>query len=367
MSTRKAWRRIAIKVGSALISPDRDGCKTRYLLTIAEFIVQCRARGIQVVLVSSGSVAAGANAFKKTDNPSVAMKKAMAAKGQMDMMQTWDKLFDFPVAQLLITQFDLENHDRYTSVRETAFELLNNNIMPIVNENDAVCTSELRVGDNDNLSAMIASAVDAQCLIICTDVAGLYDKNPNTHDDATLIKTVDTIDEKIYAMAGGVTSSVGTGGMKTKLEAAEKAIANGIETYLVNGSNRENFTLLLEGKNPGTRFTPQNEPLEDHEHWLLHTAPEKGEVIVSDDVEARLKEKNQPIGSEDLINIVGSFSEGDTVLVRTETGKKLAKATAHYSSCVLTLMSNEEIDQDLLTNNGDDNTDISEGPLALYE
>jgi len=185
--------------------------------------------------------------------------------------------------------------------------------------------------------------------------------------DAVLIKNVDAIDEKIYAMAGGVTSSVGTGGMKTKLEAAEKAIANGIETYLINGSHRENFTLLLEGENPGTRFTPTREPLQDRAHWLRHTAREKGEVIVSDNVEHRLAEGNVPIGSDDLINIVGSFSEGDTVLVRTETGKKLAKATAHYSSCVLTLMSNDDIDQDLLTNNGEENTIISEGPLALYK
>lgn len=361
------WRRVVLKVGSALISPDRDGCKTRHLLSIAEFIVQCRSRGIQVVLVSSGAVAAGSYAFKNTDNPSIAAKKAMAAKGQMDMIATWDKLLDFPVAQLLITQFDLQDHARYRSIRETAFELLSNDIMPVVNENDAVCTSDLKIGDNDNLAAMIAAAVDAQALIICTDVAGLYNKNPNLHEDAQLIPSVEQITRQIYGMAGGAESSVGTGGMKTKLEAAEKATANGIETYLIDGSKHDNFMQLLRGINPGTRFSPNKNPLQDHAHWLRHTSREKGEVIVNDDVEAKLIDEQLPIDCDDLVNVVGSFTEGDTVLVRTETGKKLAKATSQYSSCVLNLVAQDDIDPKLIQNHTGEHSVISDDALAVFE
>lgn len=361
------WRRIVLKIGSALIAPDRNGCKTRHLLSIAQFIEQCRAQDIQVTLVSSGAVAAGAYAFKNTENPSIAAKKAMAAKGQMDMIATWDKLLDSPVAQLLITQFDLQDHDRYKSIQATAFELLDNGIIPILNENDAVCTNDHKIGDNDNLAAMIAAAVDADALIICTDVTGLYNKNPNEHEDAHLIRSVEHINSQIYDMAGGVSSSVGTGGMKTKLEAAEKATSNGIETYLIDGGKHDNFLQLLQGKNPGTRFSPHKNPLESHEHWLRHTSKEQGEMIVQDSVENRLDGDHLPIGCDDLINVVGSFNEGDTVLVRTEAGKKLAKATSQYSSSLLNLVTQDDIDHDVIYNDEGNQSVITGGAHAVFE
>ena len=178
------WKRIVIKVGSALIAPHNRGCSGHYLHGVVQFIERCREKGIQVVLVSSGSVAAGAHLFPKLEKRSVAIKKAMAAAGQTEMMSTWDKLFDFPTAQILVTHGDLRDRKRYISVKETIFSLLENDILPIINENDAVTTDRLKIGDNDNLSAMVAAAADADTLIICSDVDGLYDKNPHTHSDA---------------------------------------------------------------------------------------------------------------------------------------------------------------------------------------
>ena len=148
------WKRVVIKVGSALISPNQQGCSSHYLLSIAQFIVRCRANGTQVVLVSSGSVAAGAHLFPEQEKSDIAVKKAMAAAGQTEMIATWDRLFDFPSAQMLLTHADLRDRERYVSIRETIFSLLDNNILPIVNENDTVTTDKLKVGDNDNLSAM---------------------------------------------------------------------------------------------------------------------------------------------------------------------------------------------------------------------
>ncbi|WP_210204838.1 glutamate 5-kinase [Pleionea mediterranea] len=362
------WRRVVLKVGSALIAPDKNGCSSRYLLSIAEFIIKCRMHGVQVVLVSSGSVAAGSHAFDTEKERSIAVKKAMAAKGQMDMMGSWDRLFDFPVAQLLLTQGDLQIRDRYHSIRETAFELLNNDILPIVNENDAVTSDEQKVGDNDNLSAMIAASVDADCLIICSDVDGLYDDNPNTNKDAKLLKQVEKIDADIYAMASGPeTGGVGTGGMRTKLEAAEKATSNGILTFIVNGLKTSSFNQLFEGKNPGTVFLPFEKPLEDHIHWITHTSKARGEVIVRNEIADRMGgDETLNFDHKDIINVVGEFAIGDTILVRTEKGKKLAKATSQHSSCVLSLMADENIDESVLESE-DDNPIISENTLAILE
>ena len=334
------WKRIVVKVGSALIAPNQQGCSSHYLLSIAQFIVRCRAAGVQVVLVSSGSVAAGAHLFE--DDPSIAIKKAMAAAGQTDMMATWDKLFDFPSAQILLTHADLRHRDRYISVRETLFSLLENGILPILNENDTITTDKLKVGDNDNLSAMVAAAANADALIICSDVDGLYDKNPHTDDDARLLSWVTEIDDDIYAMAGGSSSDVGTGGMKTKIEAAEKATSHGINTFIVNGFTELSFNMLLQGKNPGTHFQPYDVPLKEQLHWMTYTSKAQGEVVVENDFDAPLAADSDLLTAEEIVSVKGDFAVGDTILVRKHDGTKLAKAKSNYSSCLLSFLVEQE-------------------------
>jgi len=333
------WKRITLKVGSALIAPDRKGCSSRYLLHIAKFILQCRDMGIQVILVSSGSVAAGAHFFGNIEKPSLAIKKAMAAAGQNEMMASWDRFFDFPSAQILLTHGDLQDRERYDSIRETIFALLEHGILPVINENDTVTTDALKVGDNDNLSAMVAAAADADALIICSDVDGLYDKNPHTNDDAKLIKKVCNIDHDIFAMAGGAqVSGVGTGGMKTKIEAAEKATSHGIRTYIVNGFKESSFELLMSGVNPGTVFTAYDLPMQENLHWMTHTSKAQGELVVESNFDHPLDEHSQELTSNEIVEVLGDFSVGDTILVRSEDGKHLAKAEANYSSCLLSFI-----------------------------
>lgn len=329
------WKRIVLKVGSALIAPERKGCSSRYLLSIAQFIVRCRAQGIQVILVSSGSVAAGAHQFPDQENPPISIKKAMAAAGQTEMMATWDRFFDFASAQILLTHGDLRDRERYESIRETIFSLLEHDILPIINENDTVTTDELKVGDNDNLSAMVAAAADADSLIICSDVDGLYNKNPHLHPDAMLLSEVDEISDKIYAMAGGAHSAVGTGGMKTKIEAAEKATSHGISTFIVNGFKESTFNQLLEGENPGTLFMPYESPMQEHVHWMTHTSKEQGEVVVESDPAQPLDEFSDQLTSNKVLEVHGDFAAGDTILLRSDDGTKLAKAKSNYSSCLL--------------------------------
>jgi len=335
------WKRVVVKVGSSLIAPEKKGCSSRYLLAIAQFIVKCRARGIQTVLVSSGSVAAGAHKFSG-QNDSIALKKAMAATGQTEMMATWDRFFDFPSAQILLTQDDLRDRDRYESIQQTLFTLLENGILPIINENDTVTTDALKVGDNDNLSAMAAAAAKADALIICSDVNGLYDKNPSTNKDAKLIPFVGKIDEKIYKMAGGAGSSMGTGGMLTKIQAAEKATAHGIETFIINGYQEQSFNYILEGVNPGTIFKPLKRASSESVLWMTHTSKEKGEVIVQDNIEFNEDNAQEQMTSDMVMSVKGEFSAGDTILLRSNDGTRLAKAQSNYSSCLLTFIASQE-------------------------
>ncbi|PKG97317.1 glutamate 5-kinase [Paraglaciecola sp. MB-3u-78] len=336
------WKRIVIKVGSALIAPHGKGCSSEYLISIAEFIVSCRSQGIEVVLVSSGSVAAGSHLFPDELQQTIPIKKAMAAAGQAEMMGTWEKLFDFPTAQMLLTRCDLRDRERYVSVRETIFTLLEHDVLPIINENDTIVTDKLKVGDNDNLSAIIAAAADADALIICSDINGLYNKNPNKHDDAVLIPNVPEITADIFAMADGATSAVGTGGMITKVEAAQKATLHGIDTYIVNGFTEQTFEMLLNGENPGTHFSSDPSPMKEHLHWMTHTSTAQGEVIVEDDFTVKLDAHSEELTSDDLLEIKGEFAVGDTILIRKHDGTKLAKAKSNYGSCLLSFITNQE-------------------------
>lgn len=340
-----SWKRVVIKVGSALIAPNQLGCSSRYLLSIANFIVECRVQGIEVVLVSSGSVAAGTHLFSSAETVQVAMKKAMAAAGQAEMIATWDRLFDFPTAQLLLTRSDLQDRERYISIRETILALLAQGILPILNENDAVISEQSKVGDNDNLSAMVAAAADADCLVICSDVDGLFTQNPQKFADATLIPRVTKIDEYIYNIAGGAESDVGTGGMKTKIEAAEKAVAQGITTFIVNGHKSESFEQLMQGKNPGTQFVPDADPLSEHDHWLTHTSQEQGEVIVEDRVD--LNDTNlDALSQDEILQVNGEFSPGDTVVIRHTSGGCQIKASVNYGSCLLNFFAEKDDKED---------------------
>ncbi|QUN06267.1 glutamate 5-kinase [Shewanella yunxiaonensis] len=342
-------QRIVLKVGSALIAPERQGCSSRYLLAIAQFIVRCRAKGLQVILVSSGSIAAGAhrfpiNARENSTSPAalMALKKAMAAAGQTEMMATWDKFFDFPTAQILLTHADLRDRERYLSIRETISTLLDHDILPIVNENDTVTTDALKVGDNDNLSAMVAAAADARSLVICSDIDGLFDKNPHLNADAKLLPEVTKIDASIYAMAGGSHSDVGTGGMLTKIQAAEKAVSHGIDTYIVNGFKEASFNELLAGKNPGTLFRGSATPMLERLHWFTHTVRAQGEVIIAAADELHSAEDCANLSSDEVLDVKGNFSEGDTILLRSDDGTRLAKARSNYSSRLLKFIAKQD-------------------------
>lgn len=327
------WKRIVIKVGSALIAPEGKGCSTRYLLAIARFISECKLHGVDVVLVSSGSVAAGRAAIPFSHQPlPINVKQAMAAIGQSQMMMMWSQLLDWPCAQILLTHDDLRDRKRYLNIDNTLRTLLSHGALPVVNENDTVATAELKVGDNDNLAAMVAIVVDADALIICSDVDGLYSANPRTEPSAQFIPQVEAITPDIYAMAGGSHHLVGTGGMVTKLQAAAKAAAQGIETLIINGQKASSFDALLKGEAVGTLFCAQSGRLSAKKHWLLHSSKASAEVTLDAGAVNALLHKGASLLAKGVVAVSGDFDKGDAIWLVDNNKNKLAKGVCQYSA-----------------------------------
>jgi len=324
---------VVIKVGSALVSPENKGCSGKYLIAIARFITQCHQKNIEVILVSSGSVAAGRQLIKHgSPVPSIPTKQAMAAVGQMQMMANWQRFFDAPCSQLLITHGDLKDRQRYISIKNTLRILLMNDVIPIVNENDTVATDELKVGDNDNLAALVALVSEADCLLILSDINGVYDQDPSKNSNAVLIPEIDEITDKIYAMAGTTNNPIATGGMKTKIQAAEKAVENGIETYILNGRDSHVFEALLKGENPGTRFNANQAATKARKHWLKHTLKSSGQVLLDAGAVNAVINNGASLLPSGVSHVQGGFVMGESVDIVDASSKKLiAKGICQYS------------------------------------
>jgi glutamate 5-kinase len=341
------YKRVVIKVGSALIAPDNKGCSKKYLLAISRFINLCHQAKTQVIIVSSGSVAAGRNFIVHgSPSPSIPTKQAMAAVGQMQMMANWQALFDLPCSQILITHGDLKDRQRYINIKNTLRTLLNNMVIPIVNENDTVATDELKVGDNDNLAALVALVSEADALFILSDIDGVYDSDPRINKKAVLVPLITEITDEVRAMAGITHNVIATGGMKTKIEAAEKAIENGIDTFIVNGHRSEVFEQLLKGKNPGTYFVSGQATFTARKHWLKHTLKSHGQLRLDSGAVHALLSKGASLLPSGVKHVVGKFSAGESIdLLSADSDKVIAKGICQYSSHDLTRIKGLKSDQ----------------------
>ena len=328
------FNRIVIKVGSALIAPEGNGCSSKYIAAIAHFINQCQQSGNEVILVSSGSVAAGRHLISHgSPIPSLPAKQAMASIGQMQMMANWQKHITQPCSQLLITHADLKSRERYINIKNTLRVLLENNILPIVNENDTIATDELKVGDNDNLAALVALVSEADSLFILSDIDGLYNADPRSNPDAVMFKEVPKITPEIYAMAGTTTNIIATGGMKTKIQAADKATENGIDTYIINGSNPTVFEKLIKGENPGTCFLAQQTSTKAKQQWLKHTLKSKGQLVLDTGACNAILNQGASLLPSGVISIFGDFFAGEAIdLIDGNTEQVIAKGICQYKT-----------------------------------
>jgi glutamate 5-kinase len=327
------FNRAVIKVGSALVAPTQKGCSGKYTLAIAQFINRCHELGKEIILVSSGGVAAGRSLIHHgSPHLSLATKKAMSSVGQMQMMANWQRFFDIPCSQILITQEDLADRRRFISIKHTIRIQLDNGVLPIVNENDTVASVGSTVGDNDNLAALVAQVCEADSLFILSDIDGVFTKDPNVHDDAVLIPEIETITDEIYAMAGVSRNHLATGGMKTKIQAAEKAVENGINTYIINGTRSDVFASLLQEKNPGTRFSADKEIITAKKHWLKHSLRSHGKIYLDAGAVNALINKGASLLPSGITSVINKFEAGDSVdLIDVKSKKLIAKGISLYN------------------------------------
>ncbi|CAM2065388.1 Glutamate 5-kinase [Sulfidibacter corallicola] len=331
------WKRAVIKVGSALVAPDGKGCSTQYLLSLARFITESKRTGKEVVLVSSGAVAAGMPLHPrvKAGRRSLIEKQALAAIGQSMLMAHWSRLFDFPCAQILLTHDDLLHRKRFVNAKNTLLELLKIGVLPIVNENDSVAVEELKVGDNDNLAAHVAVLAEADLLLIFSDIDGLFDADPRKHPGAVLIPEVHRIDEEIFALAGGSVSSVGTGGMITKLQAAAKASDRGIHAAILNGTRGESVEALLRGHLTGTLFHRTANPRTAKKHWISHALPCQGRIWVDQGAVRALSREGASLLPSGISRLEGTFQRGDAVEIHHEERGLVGKGITQYGAADL--------------------------------
>ena len=332
------WHRAVIKVGSGLIAPGGERISTKFILPIASFITECRNQGKEIVLVSSGAVAAGLSTqpqMQKRTHRSIPEKQALAAIGQSLLMANWNRFFDFPCSQILLTYDDIHDRRRFVNAKNTIQKLIDLGTLPVVNENDTVAVEELKVGDNDNLAAYVAMLAEADILIICTDIDGLFDSDPKRNKNAKLIPVVEKIDNTIYSLAEGSKNPIATGGMKTKIEAAHKAVVRGIDTIILNSTKREVFDHLLDGKLIGTIFKKNSNPMTAKKHWMLHALTTTGKIVIDLGAAKAVQYKGASLLSSGVLACEGDFKKGEPVEVYVKEGKTLnviAKGVTQYNS-----------------------------------
>ena len=329
------WRRAVLKVGSSLLAADGGGLTPRFALGLAQFVSANLLAGREVVIVSSGAVAAGRAIVPKAAEASATMaaRQALAALGQAQLIALWQRFFERPVAQVLLTHDDLRNRRRYLNARATLNELLALGALPVVNENDTVSVDELKLGDNDNLAAIVAALVDADALFIATDIDGLYTADPRRDPQARPIDEVAELNAAVMAMAGGSGSAVGTGGRVTKLQAA--AGAAGIDTFLFNGRSGEVVRGLAQGRLRGTRLHAGRSRIAARKYWLRHAPVEPGAILVDAGAARALRENGASLLPGGVVDALGEFRRGDMIEVRVdgEGGAScVARGISQYSA-----------------------------------
>ncbi|MGV6988275.1 glutamate 5-kinase [Testudinibacter sp. P80/BLE/0925] len=332
---------VVLKFGTSVLTQGSPKLSRPHMLNIVRQCALLQQQGYRVVIVTSGAVAAGRHYLNHPQlPPTIASKQLLAAVGQSQLIQTWQHLFeiyDIYIGQMLLTRADLEDRERFLNARDTLNALLDNNIIPIINENDAVATAEIKVGDNDNLSALVAILANADQLYLLTDQQGLFDSDPRANPAAQLIPCVDKITEHIRSIAGGSVSGLGTGGMSTKITAADIATRSGIETIIAPGSQENVIVDLAQGAAIGTKFNALLSPLQRRKQWLF-AAPSAGTLVIDQGAESAVLQKQRSLLPAGIVQIEGRFSRGEVVRIRTQQGKDIAIGVACYNSDALTLI-----------------------------
>ena len=331
--------RIVIKVGTSTLTDGSGPPDREYVRDLAAQIARQKAAGNAVILVSSGAIRAGMDRLDLSGRPrTIPQKQAAAAIGQGLLMQIYAEAFaahSLAVAQVLLTRDDFRERSRYLNASNTFGALLKFGAIPIVNENDTIAVDEIRFGDNDTLAALVASLAGADTLLLLSDVEGLYDKNPSQFPDARLIPVVPKIDRAVEQLAGGSGSVVGTGGMKTKIQAAKICVRSGIRMVIAHGREPDVIVRALAGE-CGTRFLPESgRPLAPRKRWIAFGVTPKGTLTVNDGAKRQLVEGGKSLLPAGVTHVSGHFQAGDLVEIVDSAGRSFAQGFANYDHASL--------------------------------
>ncbi len=350
MSLPIQFRRLVIKLGTSVLTAGALHLSHRRLLEIVQQIAQLHEAGADTAVVTSGAIAAGRARLRNPDlGRNIPAKQMLAAVGQPHLMQLYSDLFGIyglDVAQVLLTRSDFLNRQRYLNARDTLNALLEHRLIPVINENDTVATDEIKVGDNDNLSALVANLIDADLLILLTDQPGLFTTDPRLDPDARLIPMVERIDESVWQSAGGAASDLGTGGMRTKIQAAELATRSGTTVVIAPGSRPGVLLELVNaaGRQIGTWFQPATTHMESFKRWLL-SERSQGAVRIDEGAVAKLRRGGASLLPVGMLEVIGEFERGVVISVCGPDGTEIARGLTNYAASDLRHLSGAHSDE----------------------
>ncbi len=329
-------KRWVIKVGSSLLTADGLGLDHELIQQWSSQMASMAAEGHDIVLVSSGSIAEGMSRLGWQQRPTAVHElQAAAAVGQMGLVQAYEsvfKRFNRNTAQVLLTHEDMSNRRRYLNARATLNTLLSFGVLPIVNENDTVTTDEIKLGDNDTLAAMVVSLIEADVLVLLTDQAGLYNKDPRSHPDAQLLDKANASDPAVHALAGPSGSQLGSGGMHTKIQAAERAAKTGATTVIASGREADVLLRLKNGEHLGTMLTTEQAPQDARKRWLSNQLRVSGTVTIDAGAVRNLHERGSSLLAVGVTHCKGDFQRGELVACIDDQQQEQARGLINYSA-----------------------------------
>ncbi len=333
------YHRIVAKLGTSLLTGGGDCLNQDIMSRLVDQIAQLHRQGRELIVVSSGAIASGKHRLGLTGKvKGLPLNQVFFSVGQIRLMYVWEQLFaqhNITVAQALLTKADLSDRAGYLNARNTLLALLELRVLCIANENDVVAVDEIqgaRFGDNDNLSAMVANLVDADLLVILSDIAGLHTADPRCEPDACLISQVDRIDSEIESLAASTTSGPGVGGMITKIEAARMATACGVTVVIADGREPDVILRLAAGEAIGTRFPPTSSKLESRQRWMLSGLSTRGGLVVDEGAALALRKQSRSLLAAGIKEVIGNFQRGDTVNLYDPQGTRLGCGVTNYNS-----------------------------------
>lgn len=345
----KSGNKIVIKIGTNLLADKEKGINLERIDNFVQSISSLQSLGKQIVLVSSGAIGAGVAALKLKKRPkTIPEKQAAAAIGQPLLMEAYEKSFrkkGCTIAQLLLTKDDFISRARYLNAKNTFAVLLEQGVIPIINENDTVAVEEIKLGDNDNLSAMVANLIEADLLIILSDVNGLYSDDPTKNSKAELISVVEKVNVQIENLAKSSNTELSTGGMITKIQAAKRCVSAGIAMIITNGKNPKALTEIFCGNYKGTLFLPVNKKINVRKKWIGFVSHTKGFLVIDEGAKNALVKKNKSLLPSGIMEVHGKFNVNDTVSVRSENKNEIARGVTRFSSSDLIKIKGRRTDE----------------------